>query len=244
MQQQIIKLSENEAKSSINLGIQGEYNVREVLFDVSDFRETYGDGTAVIVHYPIKGFPYTVPPIQGVSKDAISIANDSVVWTIGKFATMHSGNGIAEIEWVTSDGLKKSRRYDTYCEKSIVGKELDESAQQSYIDQMAELAAKASELIDSINDAEEIVDSINEARETAASDIETAKENAVANISGESADALADINTAKTDATTDIQSAINSALTDLNTEKESAIASIRAAGTVSVQGETLIFGGV
>ena len=222
MKHQNVKVVENGAKITLNLGRQGEYNVRDVIFDMSDFQQKYGDGTATIVHFPANGSAYTVPSLSGESKDSAILDGESLIWTIGKLATRYDGNGIAIITWLTLDGLKKSIKYNTYCKESVGDYGADRSAQQSYIDQMAELAATLSDLTGNLSEVAELAAEISEARENAVSDIETQKNGAV----------------------NDINSAKESALDELDSEKEGAISSIRAAGTVSVTGETLIFGGV
>ena len=222
MKHQNVKVVENGAKITLNLGRQGEYNVRDVIFDMSDFQQKYGDGTATIVHFPANGSAYTVPSLSGESKDSAILDGESLIWTIGKLATRYDGNGIAIITWLTLDGLKKSIKYNTYCKESVGDYGVDKSAQQSYIDQMAELAATLSDLTGNLSEVAELAAEISEARENAVSDIETQKNGAV----------------------NDINSAKESALDELDSEKEGAISSIRAAGTVSVTGETLIFGGV
>ena len=222
MKHQNVKVVENGAKITLNLGRQGEYNVRDVIFDMSDFQQKYGDGTATIVHFPANGSAYTVPSLSGESKDSAILDGESLIWTIGKLATRYDGNGIAIITWLTLDGLKKSIKYNTYCKESVGDYGDDRSAQQSYIDQMAELAATLSDLTGNLSEVAELAAEISEARENAVSDIETQKNGAV----------------------NDINSAKESALDELDSEKEGAISSIRAAGTVSVIGETLIFGGV
>lgn len=233
MKHQNVKVVENGAKITLNLGRQGEYNVRDVIFDMSDFQQKYGDGTATIVHFPANGSAYTVPSLSGESKDSAILDGESLIWTIGKLATRYDGNGIAIITWVTLDGLKKSIKYNTYCKESVGDYGADKSAQQSYIDQMAELAATLSDLTGNLSEVAELAAEISEARENALSDIETQKNGAVN-----------DINTAKSGSIEGINSAKELALDELDSEKEEAISSIRAARNVSVTGETLIFGGV
>ena len=109
MIEQYIKVMESGPKEDIEIGRQGEYNVRQVVFDLTAIAEAVGPGTATIIHYPIDGAPYTVPAFAGDSYDAAVQDGNTLTWTIGQLATQHKNNGVAVVTWTTATpALKKA----------------------------------------------------------------------------------------------------------------------------------------
>lgn len=164
MIEQHIKVMESGPKEDIEIGRQGEYNVRQVVFDLSAIAEAVGPGTATIIHYPIEGAPYTVPAVAGESYDVAEQDGDTLTWTIGQLATQHKGNGVVAVTWTTADGLMKSRRFKTKCQPGIEVPDVEQAAQQSYIDQMATIAA---DITRSVQTAAAAVQDVNSAVQSA-----------------------------------------------------------------------------
>jgi len=218
---QNIKVMESGPKEDIEIGRQGEYNVRQVVFDLSAIAETVGPGTATIIHYPIDGAPYTVPAFAGESYDVAVQDGDTLTWTIGQLATQHKNNGVAVVTWTTAAGLKKSRRFKTKCQPSIEVSDVEQAAQQAYIDQMATIAA---DIAGSVQTAAGIV-----------TDIETAVATGVTDIENAATAAVQDVNSA-------VQSA-DSKIAEIRAAGDAAVAAASAAANVTVQGECLIYGG-
>jgi hypothetical protein len=218
---QNIKVMESGPKEDIEVGRQGEYNVRQVVFDLSAIAEAVGPGTATIIHYPIDGAPYTVPAFAGDSYDAAVQDGNTLTWTIGQLATQHKNNGVAVVTWTTAAGLKKSRRFKTKCQPSIEVSDVEQAAQQAYIDQMATIAA---DIAGSVQTAAGIV-----------TDIETAVATGVTDIENAATAAVQDVNSA-------VQSA-DSKIAEIRAAGDAAVAAASAAANVTVQGECLIYGG-
>lgn len=221
MIEQHIKVMESGPKEDIEIGRQGEYNVRQVVFDLSAIAEAVGPGTATIIHYPIDGAPYTVPAFAGDSYDAAVQDGNTLTWTIGQLATQHKNNGVAVVTWTTAAGLKKSRRFKTKCQPSIEVSDVEQAAQQAYIDQMATIAA---DIAGSVQTAAGIV-----------TDIETAVATGVTDIENAATAAVQDVNSA-------VQSA-DSKIAEIRAAGDAAVAAASAAANVTVQGECLIYGG-
>ena len=218
---QNIKVMESGPKEDIEVGRQGEYNVRQIVFDLTAIAEAVGPGTATIIHYPIDGAPYTVPAFAGDSYDAAVQDGNTLTWTIGQLATQHKNNGVAVVTWTTAAGLKKSRRYKTKCQPSIEVSDVEQAAQQAYIDQMATIAA---DIAGSVQTAAGIV-----------TDIETAVATGVTDIENAATAAVQDVNSA-------VQSA-DSKIAEIRAAGDAAVAAASAAANVTVQGECLIYGG-
>jgi len=218
---QNIKVMESGPKEDIEVGRQGEYNVRQIVFDLTAIAEAVGPGTATIIHYPIDGAPYTVPAFAGDSYDAAVQDGNTLTWTIGQLATQHKNNGVAVVTWTTAAGLKKSRRFKTKCQPSIEVSDVEQAAQQAYIDQMATIAA---DIAGSVQTAAGIV-----------TDIETAVATGVTDIENAATAAVQDVNSA-------VQSA-DSKIAEIRAAGDAAVAAASAAANVTVQGECLIYGG-
>lgn len=175
MIEQHIKVMESGPKEDIEIGRQGEYNVRQVVFDLSAIAAAVGHGTATIIHYPIDGAPYTVPAFAGESYDVAEQDGDTLTWTIGQLATQHKNNGLAVVTWTTAAGLKKSRRYKTKCQPSIEVSDVEQAAQQAYIDQMATIAA---DIAGSVQTAAGAVTDVQNAAAAAVQDVNSAVQSA------------------------------------------------------------------
>ena len=212
-------------KETLLLGRQGEYNVTEFVFDLSDLRGAVGDGIAVLLHYPYRGEPYIVPADQGDTGDAAEQDGTTLTWKIGQLATLYKGEGIAVVSWVTESGLKKSHRYKTKVSRSIedAAEEITD-VQQSYIDQMAALHA---EIVADLTDAEGLKEEIEAAADDATARIQTAIGDADGKI-------------------TDVQITMNAAddkIDEINAAGAAAVQAAQAAANVSVVNETLVYGG-
>ena len=218
---QNIKVMESGPKEDIEVGRQGEYNVRQIVFDLTAIAEAVGPGTATIIHYPIDGAPYTVPAFAGDSYDAAVQDGNTLTWTIGQLATQHKNNGVAVVTWTTAAGLKKSRRFKTKCQPSIEVSDVEQAAQQAYIDQMATIAA------DIAGSGQEAADAVTDVNNAAAAGITAVGDAAAA--------AVQDVNSA-------VQSA-DSKIAEIRAAGDAAVAAASAAANVTVQNECLIYGG-
>lgn len=218
---QNIKVMESGPKEDIEVGRQGEYNVRQIVFDLTAIAEAVGPGTATIIHYPIDGAPYTVPAFAGDSYDAAVQDGNTLTWTIGQLATQHKNNGVAVVTWTTAAGLKKSRRFKTKCQPSIEVSDVEQAAQQAYIDQMATIAA-------------DIAGSVQEAAD-AVTDVNNAAAAGITAVGDAAAAAVQDVNSA-------VQSA-DSKIAEIRAAGDAAVAAASAAANVTVQNECLIYGG-
>ena len=218
---QNIKVMESGPKEDIEVGRQGEYNVRQIVFDLTAIAEAVGPGTATIIHYPIDGAPYTVPAFAGDSYDAAVQDGNTLTWTIGQLATQHKNNGVAVVTWTTAAGLKKSRRFKTKCQPSIEVSDVEQAAQQAYIDQMATIAA-------------DIAGSVQTAA-SAVTDVQNAAAAGITAVGDAAAAAVQDVNSA-------VQSA-DSKIAEIRAAGDAAVAAASAAANVTVQNECLIYGG-
>lgn len=90
----------------ISLGICGENNARQIVFDISDWLDTYGPGTA----YLVARRSGDVAPYPAV----VEQDGSSVTWTLTSADTGKSGHGKAELVYTIGGTIVKSRVWDTY----------------------------------------------------------------------------------------------------------------------------------
>lgn len=92
---------------TIDIGLQGENEATQVVFDVSELIETYGAGTASIVVQRAGDIsPY-------MHEDTIQ-GEDTVTWVVSSADTEKAGNGIVQLFWIIDDQIAKSVGYQFY----------------------------------------------------------------------------------------------------------------------------------
>ena len=193
-----IKVKRLDTPAVLVIGARGEYGARCVEFPLADLIAEYGEGTAVLLHRRAEGEDeYTVPTLEGKTRDWAQQA-EALTWYIGRIATTTPGEGVCELQWYTGGTLKKSFTYVAKVLPSINDTGGVTDAQQSYIDQMAALAAdigigaRAAEIAASA--AETAQHAAESARETAVDAAATAEGDAAnAQQAAEAAEASADV---------------------------------------------------
>jgi len=102
------------AKSTINLGHQGEYGVTDIEFDVASFPE---DSEFSLLHMrPGENTYYSVPTVQGATFDWFEVADYTLTWHVGQKATEIAGSGKVEIRATGTGFLDKSSEMTTTVE--------------------------------------------------------------------------------------------------------------------------------
>ena len=101
----------------LDLGRAGENQVRRILFDLTPFAKTYGEGEALLFaqraddngHYPV----------------LTALDDHYLVWTVSSADTAQSGFGSCELHWMVGEALAKSEIYSTHVSQSQGGDEVD-----------------------------------------------------------------------------------------------------------------------
>ena len=107
----IIATVTTDSGAILPLGRQGEHGVRQVRFDLSYLIETFGEGTAILVHQRSQDLaPYIVSAVQD---------GDRLEWTVMDADTAYKGFGKAEIRWTVGDDLAKTVTYKTSVQRSL-----------------------------------------------------------------------------------------------------------------------------
>ena len=120
----------------ISLGICGENNARQIVFDISDWLDTYGPGTA----YLVARRSGDVAPYPAV----VEQDGSSVTWTLTSADTGKSGHGQAELVYTIGGTIVKSRVWDTYTADALTDNtETPPEAAAGWVKQVFDAADRA-----------------------------------------------------------------------------------------------------
>lgn len=133
----IIATVTTDSGAILPLGRQGEHGVRQVRFDLSYLIETFGEGTAILVHQRSQDLaPYIVSAVQD---------GDRLEWTVTDADTAYNGFGKAEIRWTVGDDLAKTVTYKTSVQRSLTEQTEIPEPLESWYDQMLEQIGNSQE---------------------------------------------------------------------------------------------------
>ena len=133
----IIATVTTDSGAILPLGRQGEHGVRQVRFDLSYLIETFGEGTAILVHQRSQDLaPYIVSAVQD---------GDRLEWTVMDADTAYKGFGKAEIRWTVGDDLAKTVTYKTSVQRSLTEQTEIPEPLESWYDQMLEQIGNSQE---------------------------------------------------------------------------------------------------
>lgn len=99
---------------SIDIGYIGENKAREVLFDLSFLRETYGDGAAQLFHR--RAGDATAYPVVAEQ------SGDTLIWEVSAADTakrLSKECGEVQLHWLVGDVVAKTVIYRTIVHKSL-----------------------------------------------------------------------------------------------------------------------------
>lgn len=115
---------------SIDIGRQGENLAKNIYFDLSELINTYGEGTATLVHMrPSDKAPYVC---------AVTRSDTFLIWAPTSTDTSYAGAGKCELRWVVGDVLAKSIVYRTFVAESITGDSTVPSEYESWYEALLE----------------------------------------------------------------------------------------------------------
>ena len=133
----IIATVTTDSGAILPLGRQGEHGVRQVRFDLSYLIETFGEGTAILVHQRSQDIaPYIVSAVQD---------GDRLEWTVTDADTAYKGFGKAEIRWTVGEDLAKTVTYKTSVQRSLTEQTEIPEPLESWYDQMLEQIGNSQE---------------------------------------------------------------------------------------------------
>lgn len=144
----ITKITSPTVASVIEMGRQGENEAREVWFDLTWLIETYGEGTATVLHQRSKD---DAPYLANVTQDS-----RTAVWRLTNLDTAFDGYGKCELRWTVGDTLAKTITYKTVVLKSMAQDAEVPDAYQSWYDSMIEYindhAASPEQIAEAVED--------------------------------------------------------------------------------------------
>lgn len=155
-----------ECTAAIPIGIRGETEATQVVFDVGSLEEAFGAGTIV---FHVKNHPTASPyPV------AVDYADSAAVWTVSSVDTQFVGYGKCELSYYADDTLAKSIVFRTRVEADIgLPSSTVPDPYDTWLDVLSDLAAdtqlNAQAAASSASDAETAQGLAEDARDAAAS---------------------------------------------------------------------------
>lgn len=171
-------------RNPIALGKAGETGAVQVIFDLEDFIDLYGEGIPILLFLrPGETVPY---------EPEITVDDSSVYWTITDTETVE-GTGTAEFQWYTDSTVVKSNTYTTVCLPSLASILKDSTVEQTWLDELAALAAEAKSYAEAAAVSQEAASDYADAASDSA---DAASESALAAANSETAAASSEENAA------------------------------------------------
>ena len=93
------------------IGRRGENEAREVVFDITSFKEEFGDGSASLMfRRPLEEAAYAV---------TVTRQDDKIHWVVSSTDTANDGEGRAELFWISNEVVVKSVVWGIIIENDI-----------------------------------------------------------------------------------------------------------------------------
>ena len=145
---------------TINLGRQGENDVKHIRFDFSGLAEKFGEGVlSCIVQRKDGDDPYPA---------VLTYEGHTATWSVSSTDTAYAGTGKIQLSYMVNEQIKKSVIYKTKVEPSILPtSEEPPEPIKNYLDQMVEIGTQVHA------DAESVSGLASEITETATSAVNT-----------------------------------------------------------------------
>lgn len=140
-----INITIGDNVSRIDIGIRGENDATEVVFDLSSLISTYGQGAAVLMaKRSMDTNPY---PCTNVTQEG-----GTLTWVVTDLDTAYPGHGYVELAWYVDSVLAKTIVYMTFCNADIgMASQTPPDPYESWVDTLTELGA---ETLQNAQDAE------------------------------------------------------------------------------------------
>ena len=97
--------------SRIDLGYRGENLSRQVVFDLTEWQSTYGNGTAMLIAQ--------LPNAQAPYPCSVLREGDLLLWPLSAADTSVAGQGKCELSYYVGEQLVKSAVFSTYIAESL-----------------------------------------------------------------------------------------------------------------------------
>ena len=172
-----VPVSLNELKvQGISIGRRDTYGTEQVVFDLTELIDVYGEGSAVLM---VKR-----PGDETAYPAATDQEDGKLLWTVSDIDTAYKGKGECEIFWYVDGNLAKTVIYPTNVLRDI-GETTEEppDAYPTWVDHLASLGAEtlenARKAAESENNAKVSEDNAKASEESAALSKDTAIENAL-----------------------------------------------------------------
>lgn len=168
-----INIPTDGSVTRIPIGRRGENEATQIIFDVTHFIETFGNGSAVLL----------AKRSQDEASYPVAVVRDetTVTWLVNNADTAYQGNGKAELYWYVDDVLAKSLVYSTFVAEDIGDPTEPPEPQQAWTEaflaEVNEIISDAEESMDGkVTEAQGYADSASQSAEAAAESAQEAAE--------------------------------------------------------------------
>lgn len=134
-----------EHERVLYLGKVGENSAVEVVFDITHWRDTFGDGQA---------FLWVISPGQATPYPAVvEQTEDTVKWVVFASDLEKPGKGKVELQWRVGEKIVKSCHYPTYISDSLTGSDTTAPPATPWIDKVVAAGEAATDANTKAQDA-------------------------------------------------------------------------------------------
>ena len=120
----------------LDIGKRGENLAVCIVFDISEWKRTYGEGTVQLIHQR-NGDKYPYPCV-------VKEEGDSVRWEIGSADTGVAGKGHAELQYWVGDTIVKSATFNTNVVKAMsAAGDIPPAPVKAWLDKLLQLGAES-----------------------------------------------------------------------------------------------------
>lgn len=118
----------------IELGKRGENLAACAVFDISDWKKTYGEGTVQLIHQR-NGDKFPYPCV-------VEVDGNLVRWTIGSADTAVAGRGHAELQYWVDETIVKSVTFNTHVAQAMgAAGDIPPAPVKAWLDKLLQLGA-------------------------------------------------------------------------------------------------------
>lgn len=132
-----VKIGTDEGK--LDLGIRGENEARQIVFDCTSLAETYGTGTAIVMcKRPGDTDPYPCASTQD---------GNTVTWVLSNADTAYAGYGKVELWWYVDEVLAKTIVFISFIANDIGETEDPPEPWEGWVDEVLQAAQEVENML-------------------------------------------------------------------------------------------------
>lgn len=134
-----INIPTDGSVTRFTIGRRGENEATQIIFDVTYFIKTFGNGSAVLL----------AKRSQDEASYPVAVVRDetTVTWLVNNADTAYQGNGKAELYWYVDDVLAKSLVYSTFVAEDIGDPTEPPEPWEGWVDEVLQAAQEVENML-------------------------------------------------------------------------------------------------